>query len=92
MYAINKTYVVGSNGASGVASDEFELHIDPSKQILFLGLKSGARDLVERQREKLPSAVNLGAVAAPSEVEILVEVASICYSASASNPNKNKKQ
>lgn len=38
--------VISGNSASRVSSNKFELHINPPKQVLFLGSKSGARGLV----------------------------------------------
>jgi len=40
------TYIVGCYSASRVASDKFELHINPPEQVLLLGLKSRPRNLV----------------------------------------------
>ena len=68
-------YVVGRDGAGGVAGDELELHVDLAVEVLVLGLEPGAGDLIEPQREELAVVEDLAAPVAPRDVHVLVEVA-----------------
>ena len=66
-------YVVGRDGAGGVAGDELELHVDLAVEVLVLGLEPGAGDLIEPQREELAVVEDLAAPVTPGDVELLVE-------------------
>jgi hypothetical protein len=68
-----QAYVVGCDGAGGVAGDKLELHVDLAEEVLVLGLKPGAGDLVQPQRQELPIIQDLAAAVTPGDVELLVE-------------------
>lgn len=68
------TNVVGSDGSGGVSRDEFELHIDLSKQIIFLGLETRARGSVEGESEKLSVVKDLSTTITPSDIEFCIKV------------------
>lgn len=70
---LSNTNVVGSDGSGRVSGDEFELHIDISEQILFLGLKPRARGSIEGESEKLSVVKDLATTITPSDVEFCVE-------------------
>lgn len=73
---IKTTYVEGGNGASRVTSNEFHLHVEPSEEIVSLGLKaSSSGGFVHGKRQKITSIINyLNMAAAPCYLHILMEI------------------
>nr|GLL47812.1 hypothetical protein B296_00035561 [Ipomoea trifida] len=76
IYFIMDTYIEGSNSAGRIPRNELHLHLNSAKKEIFLGPESRPRSGVERQGKKLTSIGYLGAIATPSHVKILVEIAS----------------
>jgi len=74
---INGTHVISGDCASGISRDKFDLHVNLPIEILVLGLKARARGTVKGQSKKLTIVQNLTSAISPSDINILVQVASI---------------
>ncbi|KAL6201895.1 hypothetical protein ACLB2K_025607 [Fragaria x ananassa] len=81
-----KTYIVGSDGASRVSGDKFELHVNLAEEIFLCGFKTRARGFVERESKKLAVVEYRGSTVPPCNLKVLVEVTRRC------NHNKASKQ
>ena len=75
LYQVKRAYIIRSDGTSRVSGDKLELHVYLAEQILVVGLKSRARGLVKRQSQQLAIVEYLSSAIAPSDLEILVQIA-----------------